>query len=1683
MADQPIKLTPLGNLDKDTEYNFIKEGNYVDALDVIKQDDTGQVSGATKPTQRNKHAFSLGEVFAQNKKYRITVPGVAGRYAITILTPSGSSMVDYNGPIDYPEVTDTTAVQFSSLANFQAEGWTSSQTTNVNIFNVLYTTVNGVTAIELELNAYPYYEYNIFSVGPDAVKVECIQESIPTDLQKPLKDLGSYDVLGDLFIASTSQENNPEALSLSVLSAGPIIEISGQQYYTGPVTTISFDSEHNLQVGQAIGITGSNQLFLNGTFIVNNVISSIEIGIVTNTAWISNTNTDYPVTSGFIGSEVITINPIGMGEIGVAEKDNLSETWSYTRLIRSKEFNFTTRNSIDCFAAKDYERTSFYYTDNFNSPGVFYYKGKYIQDGAIEYINSSNPYSYGDINIETGLQSSISPVTIELISSIESGGNLMPGTKYYIIRQKTIDGDESPMSSPFGPVVVYDLDPKNQGVVRSYAVASSSVISETRVKIKISNLDSGSYPLAELIVVESTSGVITSSIIHEFQIPVDGVYEYTHNGFEDYIPISTNEVLSSGIKNFSQVTRAKNISSIDSRNVMSNISTLGDLDLSEWASTFKHTLFKDEIKESTLNQVGEYQSSEITFDNLGLMMNETYRFGARVYLRGQGWTPFYWVDDIKIDTSQTNQANATDNRRIDTFSDYQLTDNMTSSIPGLDIFQEAYNTQDIWPTGFIYPDGTNLVSLSLTPLAAQHPDGSGYTLAETENLGAEIFIGATYGGWYNYFNAAGADQYKSHTKYYVPKVKFSINWDFIIPGGSRRNLLNEALAIEFGIGDVPNNIKASGMAILSSKTQGNHVSASSNGVSSEFIREFDFHPLAFTGAWPILGWEQEQLYSSALPKYPWSGFQNQANSCTREEEVRNVFTFYSPDTEILASESGVLSGGNGLVATSTDVLVLGGYGRHKCITGGTGQFQDGLTDGAPARAIGRNASFNSGVFSVLHPFGPEYADVESIKINNIAFIDDQDGEGSIGPYNYKVWDSIVQGWIFLYGSLIGDNPINPGYLPAVNRPDKAVFELESNIEYGLDPYYDRTDLRKMDQGLHYVQLYSDTTSTYPSKDNTNYLKVGQTTLFENKTPVDDIKLNGGDTSTSLFYYRHKSGFERFLEVENVNPGLLVSGSYTAYLSQSRSNLKSLKVFPRVEDPDTLELVPDRRRVYPFDFYGENGLVTNNLSVNFYTEQHGIMAWTAPDTSSRATSVYNLNVDFGFLSSMSQSLSLAYQESQRFDDLNTQPTRITWSNRKLLGEKLDSYRIFLPASYKDLDFTFGEINDHQDINGELFTLQNRKFQLQHFNSRGSLQTTSGNIDIVIGEANVLNRDGKTLSSYGTSHKWSVVKGASPGGKDVVYWFNQENGLFMRFGADGTVVLSDRAGMRSFSANNTRWTENQYSPSFNFGIRSVWDDRFKEAIWTFIGIRETRGIWTDSGEKYVVGDIVIGNTTNNYPLDNIPDLYVCIENNNSSEGTEPGNGSTESGNKWTAVAKDNPEYYSVFTLAFNELSNGFSTFYSHLPKTYMKWSNKFLSSNPLHRGELYEHRYGYDKWYEYEGVWKESEPFVEGVVNYIPEQSKKFVAIQSLSENVPDKIEFKTKDQESFLVASDFDPEDDAWRSPIKNDILTSSTSDPNDDTVSLLGSYMRVKFKFFNGAYNKMNNMIIKVRARLRRTGS
>jgi hypothetical protein len=125
--------------------------------------------------------------------------------------------------------------------------------------------------------------------------------------------------------------------------------------------------------------------------------------------------------------------------------------------------------------------------------------------------------------------------------------------------------------------------------------------------------------------------------------------------------------------------------------------------------------------------------------------------------------------------------------------------------------------------------------------------------------------------------------------------------------------------------------------------------------------------------------------------------------------------------------------------------------------------------------------------------------------------------------------------------------------------------------------------------------------------------------------------------------------------------------------------------------------------------------------------------------------------------------------------------------------------------------------------------------------------------------------------------------------VIYWFNQENGLFMRFGADGTVVLSERSGIRSFAANNTKWTENQYTPALNYGIRSVWDDRFKEAIWTFIGVRQVgEYVKPTSFMTSTLEGVVLSNTNAQIGFDDILRLFRCTQSHNNTENYEPGVG---------------------------------------------------------------------------------------------------------------------------------------------------------------------------------------------------
>lgn len=1577
MSDQPVRWTPLGNLDKDTEYKLVGKGNYTDALDIIKQDDEGQVSGTIQPTKRNKHAFSLGSVQAQNKKYRVTVDGDATKsHALKFLsTKRDYRITTGTGPDGEVEFNGT----ISSLqSNFNAS----------NLPGAFQVSISGNT-MEFELAPYPHYQWYLKSVGDDDVEVVCIQEAIPTDLAGPLKDIGSYDLLGDLFVFSTTQDNEPTELEAEIIGVGPVVTPGT---LGGPLTSLTFNAPHGLQEGQWIRITDSNAPWLNGIFVVHNVTSTIGVEIVTDTAW----GASHPTF--IVGQEKVFIHPTGIGEIGVAQKNNSTESWTYTRLLRSVEFNFVSKYIIDSIAEKNTDRVAIYFDDDYNANRVFYYYGQYLQDGALSFNYSENHYSLSSISLQLyGL--SVKPnVKIDFFNQLQSGGNCPSGNIRYFCVLKDYFGNWTKPSDLSNFVITYSDESSGLSLGDSTDKKNTN---KTNI-LNVSGINTDVYSEIRLGYYIVIDGVSSASLLDEVGITSSSI-NLPHNGLCPEESFDIGELASNF---FTGYEFAKSINIVDQRLVRTNLKKKELIDFRDWAKTFKHRIKEKFLPCSSYNsEANEYQDPENGFRYVGYMFNETYRFAVRgVFKDTGGYSPWFWVDDIKIDPFPTNEGNQNDNRRdqsgADIVTDFDLTKNLGGpfptnrwvKIPHVEFFDIDLN----FPVN----------GVSVSDLFEIIEFGRAELIPEVLCTGIATMSVA--------FQGVRGQQYALLGSNTEPFTVDDENRAMCFPFATITHNNNELLRYLI---QIPNEDDISllrfeypfvyGPPTVADNTLNSSYPATPGNDQIPIYEYASSHDSFFGNTV-----QPQQSPGNTSPFTPW-------------KSDRQILSLYSPD--IIFKRISDISG--------YELLDMGEMFLP--------------TDDS---FFNRTASRNGGMFSQYSKYFPENfgTSFNTYEIN--------DNKNILpGQRDFVTPDNRI----FSKGFGIANRSLPS---ESVSIVDNSHLNVESPVVFiennGLGV---ESTFKNKEYGVRYFQLYKKLENKYCSKENQNYYTTNSiydlATLPSSSGFIKKGVLNvfGGDTFTQLTYLKGRyinysaledAGLDGWSDAkfgDKGNPGF---GGGMKFYSQNRVNSQM-----RYDDSNQITYLSDG--VEPvFPWLEES---RGNYDLLSYSSKYNPILPTELSQPS-----------YGVIS----------------DEKKDYPQRIEFSEKKIYSSESDSYLERLPLNIKDLDLSFGEIIHHEDINGELFTLQPRKYQLQYFNTRGTLQGSNEGVEVLIGDGSVLSRDGQTLSSYGTQHKWSVVKGSSPGGKDVIYWFNQENGLFMRFGADGTVVLSERHGLRSFSDNKTRWTENQYTPALNYGIRSVWDDRFKEAIWTFIGVRASKGAWgkIPSNELYSEGDTVTGSTFENYPFDGVPDVYISLSNHYPIPQSEPGVGSDWE-TYWRLADKDDPEYYSVFTLAFNELSNGFSTFYSHLPKTYLKWKNKFLSSHPTERSEIYEHRYGYDKWYEYDGVWKESEPFLEGVVNPFPDQSKKFVAIQALSDNVPDRIELKTKDHESFLVSADFDPEDDAWRTPIKNDILTSQTGDPNDDTQSLVGSYMRVKFKFFNGAYNKLNNLVVKVRQRLRRTQS
>jgi hypothetical protein len=421
------------------------------------------------------------------------------------------------------------------------------------------------------------------------------------------------------------------------------------------------------------------------------------------------------------------------------------------------------------------------------------------------------------------------------------------------------------------------------------------------------------------------------------------------------------------------------------------------------------------------------------------------------------------------------------------------------------------------------------------------------------------------------------------------------------------------------------------------------------------------------------------------------------------------------------------------------------------------------------------------------------------------------------------------------------------------------------------------------------------------------------------------------------------------------------------------------------------------------------------------------------------------------------------------------SRKWYSELKPNGSKVDFYRIFLPLNFQDNPQQQGSIYRVLNVNNELFTVQERGYTREYFNSRGRLVSPDQG-EILIGDGSVLSRVGNNLTMFGSSNAGSVVIGKSQSGKDVVMFISTQFGQVLRFGDDGLVSVSLRERMRTFFNNNLKWAQEAKTPADGFGICGVWDNNNKQFIYTVKAWRQVDN-WSVAA-TYNQGAIV----QKEYDNQGVAKLWVLTAT--SSRGDLPGSSPV-----WQLIPTTDNNYYNVYTFTWSELKNAFTQFYSYLPNHYAEWNGTFLTSYPdlelpppptvSRRSLTYQHGIGNPA--EYYGI-KFPGGKVSVVCNWQRDLNKKFFSLMLNGKGKPERVDITSlfrdeNDDEiikvSFLLNSDFETRESYSYAPVKLELDANGSND--GDTGQIEGIWAKFTITYPVGKKSSLTTFVAYIR--------
>jgi hypothetical protein len=1502
----PVQHNMKGILRFDVDPSGVRGGDYVDALNIQF---IGRGLGQTLPISqvlKNRLAFDMGSVVSQRKIVRISFD-LNLPYQIGFLSPNG------NGILYLPSGAPLTNLSVPSFASYSAyANFIAASLTNLGLSVVVST---GVGFLDIQLFTYGRLDWSLFSVGTNSFTVSIVSEAIPQNYAGILNLIGGTDLLGDAFLFSTPQRNLPVDFNCSVFSG------------TGGLVGIGFNTNHGLVTNDEIFIKGGASA-VNGYWLVTVLSPSSVLLQFSNFAAVG------------AGTCVVVLNNRGVGEIGVAVQDMATKAWTYTRLLRSIEFGFTTKRQVECQGENSILGKSLYFHQvKYNPPRVFYYRGAYIQDGALSSVSSVNQYEYGSIGSEISVQLNELRSNLSLITVDVGGGSVRAGNKVYFVRFLT--SEDALFGSDWHAFTnVINVYSANQFASPSSVVGdiSGKVTSKT-VRLLLSDIPNEFYDFVELGVAEFFGTAVQFSVIRRERV-TGSQLELAHTGNETVSSLSTAEVL------FIQ-RRIANVGSeriLDNRLLYFDVDYLEEVDLSDWAASFTHRVrrFSNELIPNTGQDenvvFGAYMDPIITETKLGYSWFETYRFACRVYWKTGGVSADFWIDDVRFDALTTNvYSNTGQSRRVGPFiTDYDL---------------------DFGPNQF-----------------------------------------------------------------YVPSIEFgNINLDYLIDGVPLRSLIDkiEIRRVDMDASPSYREILCSGPSVVA---------------VTGFIRATNFN---LSPTFAMYG-------NTTLPAptnntnrvrhpFPFFSGQNIAPNVPNLAQTNNYVStngfFSNPNAGVVqvvfsSKQAGpTLNSENQAFMYSNDIL----FGKKNFVfVPGDKVIRFGTMNSLSARFYQDTKDLASWIRDFRCEFGAgANVSIYPLEDSKIIFR---------GTQEFLVNNQIPFA-NYAYSKRSATFNVNQ-FLGLLDPPIPTTYTWETSLAYSVDTSSGFDNFGNPNEGVFYTSYYRERFYQIGNPDNSKFGRRDESSYISTNSfldidesitqPIQSVIAFGGDTFISRMEMKLGSHNEEDLSFD-------FSGSSfaMAFTSQSLVN----PYMRNVVDTDPAAAFPAK----PFQDYKdwlENELLDQtNYDLSYNQRQ--------------------VNTAIGYKAPVANDGKL--------------PTRILWSNLKPEGSFTDSYREFPPLNFKDLDRIYGRIVHAEVINSDLFVMQERKWQREFFNTTG-LTSVSPDDLIALGNTGVMSRNGVGLSSYGTRHKWSAIKGKLSSGADCIAWIDVENGVVVRYGGDGTRVISSPDSWWQFIKANTDWVFDFDTPADGRGIMGVWNERFKEFRWAIRGHRRPDISNWVARVNYFVGQTV------RVPGIGFEEVLLkeCILDHESNQSNNPVTGINKD-TFWRLVDVSDNRHFNVYSMVYSEIKNGITTKVSPVPYIKIPWRQDFISQKygNFASKPIFLENEGLTSWYDSGGSSLVADSFIEPVINYNPDQIKEFLALYVDSSLVPDRVEFETELHRSYLLSSDFTFREGVWVSPIKMDTLQAVNGTNDEDTSKLFGRW--IKIKIFINAGNSQSLRNIRVR--------